>query len=49
MKPYWGINGLPKIEKMKPVICDIGNVAYQAMGGYPGKAFALGKGVRISR
>jgi flavin reductase (DIM6/NTAB) family NADH-FMN oxidoreductase RutF len=38
-----GETGFPDIEKLKPLIFDYGNLIYQGIGGYLGKAFVMGK------
>jgi flavin reductase (DIM6/NTAB) family NADH-FMN oxidoreductase RutF len=41
-----GPDGLPMIEKLKPIIFSPGNRAYYAVGERLGKAFDIGKGAR---
>jgi len=41
-----GDDGLPQIEKIKPLIFSPSNPSYYGLGEYIGKAFSLGKAIR---
>ena len=41
-----GDDGLPQIEKIKPLIFSPSNQSYYGLGEYLGKAFSLGKAIR---
>ena len=41
-----GDDGLPQIEKIKPLIFSPSNTSYYGLGEYLGKAFSLGKAIR---
>lgn len=38
-----GDNGLPQIAQVQPLIYDVANAIYHGLGGYLGKAFAIGQ------
>ena len=42
-----GENDLPEIEKVKPLVYDIGNTLYHGVGPFLGKAYSLGKRFKV--
>jgi flavin reductase (DIM6/NTAB) family NADH-FMN oxidoreductase RutF len=42
-----GENDLPEIEKVKPLVYDVGNTLYHGVGPLLGKAYSLGKRFKV--